>query len=247
MAFDFDKVKESLSAQKLSAVLPARKEQKQPAAKKQSSNPIIRSFKQGIEDIRAVFAEGNYKLFLKQFCVVVLAFLGLRFLLGKLNAQKAVFTDRISAISIQQTNQTDYLDNKDRLLRLEPMFPDLSAKNEWLLRAIMSAFDTHKIHPNIDGNVTENVGNDYTVVSQPVNFQQKFADLGKFLADVESGDDFLRVSELTLNKVVENDLLGFNAVTLRFNTVFPKEKYGPKLFKDYAEQIQKREKGKAAS
>ena len=210
-------------------------------AKEPAKATAMRSFMEGMKngamDIKAVLGDGNYKLFLKQLIVLLLAFLGVRFLMGKLAVQKEQIVDKISALSIQQANEEDYLANKERLLRLEPLFPDLAKKNEWLLQTLMRIFEDHKIQANIDGNAAENVGTDYTTVAQTVTLQQGFFPLGKFLADVENGENFLRISEISISKLSEPSMLGENAVSVKFNTLFPKEKYAKRLFKDYAEQM----------
>ena len=208
-----------------------------PAKRAFVSNPKTSGLKRGLLDVKSVLAEGNYKLFLKPLIFLLIVFICAKFLMGKMAAQKEVIIDKVSALSIQKEHQADYLVNKDRLLRLEPAFPDINQKGDWLLQALMKTFDSHKIQSNIDGNVTENSDENRVVVSQDVSFQQSFRDLGKFLADVESGDDFMRISELTINKLLDPDSLGENAIRVRFSTVFPKEKYAKKLFKDYDKQM----------
>lgn len=233
MPLDWEKLKQRVTNR------PAKQEEAAPAVepKPKAANPLVEGMKKGVQDIKAVLAEGNYKLFAKQVVVVLLAFLGVRFLMGKLSAQKAQIVDKISALSIQRANESDYLANKDRLLHLEPLFPDLSKKNEWLLQMLMKTFEDHNIQANIDGNAAENVATDYTTVAQLVTFQQGFMPLGKFIADVENGDNFLRISEITISKITDTALLGENSVSVRFNTLFPKEKYGKRLFKDYTQQM----------
>jgi len=247
MKLDLDKLKQQLSAKNPFAHKQAEEDalvsQEEKALPKQPepaqpTSRVVADAKQGFRDIKRVMEEGNYRLFVKQLVILLLVFLGVRFLNDKLSQQRASCVDQISAISIQQTNEQDYLENKSRLLQLEPAFPDIANKNEWLLRKIMDALESHQIQANISGNVSETAGTDYTVVAQPVTFQQEFFDLGRFVADIENGDDFLRISELSISKPTDPALLGKNIVNIRFNTLFPKEKYGPKLFKDYAKRMQ---------
>ena len=195
--------------------------------------------KQGLNDVKAMLEEGNIKLFVKQLAVIALAFWGVWTWMGKLKTQKDQIEDRVSAISLQQTHQDDYLTNKDRLLRLEPLFPDMGKKNEWLVQTLMRAFADHNVQATINGNAVEKVESNYTIVSQEVAFRDSFANLGRFLADIENGNDFLRVSSLTISKLTDANSLGLNSIGIRFNTVFPKDKYAKRLFKDYAEQMKK--------
>lgn len=241
MPLDFEKLKQGLlnRGTKVGAANP---NVQQASTRKESvltSNPKVSAFKQGLADIKAVGEDGNYKLFVKQFIVVLLGFLAVRFLSGELNAQKTKINDEIAAISAQQTNEEDYLANKERLLRLEPLFPDQSQKNEWLLKALMDVFAAHQIKADINGNANEQAEPSYTAVSQDVSFQGEFNKLGEFLADVENGDDFLRISQLTINKINDPAMLGQNKIDVRFSTLFPKEKYAKRLFKDYDKQMAK--------
>ena len=240
MTFDFNKVKQRIFGKgvKSSAQNTAAAEQpiQQETAKKAAGGGLA-NFQQGLNDIKAVLAEGKIKLFAKQIVLLLLVFLGVKFVSKNLIEQRAQLTDKISALSIQQENEEDYLANKEQLLRLEPLFPDMGKKNDWLLRKIMDVFETHQLKAHIDGNVSEKTTDTYTVVAQPVTFQQSFNEAGKFFADIENGDDFLRVSELTINKITDPALLGKNDIKVRFNTLFPKEKYGPRLFKDYNQRM----------
>lgn len=202
--------------------------------------PLLVNLHNGIQDIQAVFSEHNYALFVKQFVVVVGAFLLVRFACSKLDSRRKELADTISAIQIQQTNKEDYLANKEHLLELEPIFPDMAQKNDWLLKRLMDIFKAHNIVVDIDGNVTETVKDDYTILAQTATFQELFPAVGNLIADIESEDDFLRISNLQISKVIAEGALGKNQISITFNTLFPKEKYGPRVFKDYAEQMAKR-------
>lgn len=249
MALDTEKSKDNLSVDKTkmqaptNLIIKGKKDEKPNAL---LSHPAVAEAKRGWEDVQVVTLEGKYNLFIKQFIVLLIVFLAARFICGKFSKSRAEIKDKVAAIHIQETNKDDYLDNKQYLLQLEPLFPDISQKNDWLLRQLISLFDAHKITPNVDGNVSEFVEDRYTIISQPVTFQQTFMEIGKLLADIENGDDFLRISEITIEKLNGPDVLGENAVTAIVNTVFPKEKYAPKLFKDYAQQMKKIEDEKKA-
>ena len=172
MPLDFEKLKQGLlnRGTKVGAASPS---VQQASTRKESalvSNPKVVAFKQGLADIKAVGEDGNYKLFVKQFVVVLLGFLAVRFMSGKLNDQKVKINNEIAAISAQQANEEDYVANKERLLRLEPLFPDQAQKNEWLLKILMNVFASHQIQADINGNANEKVEGSYTTVSQEVTF-----------------------------------------------------------------------------
>ena len=241
MAFNLEQLKKYASVEKIKEVVEQFKSTAASGGQnkgKVSKYPIIAKFKQELQDLKAVLEEGKYQLFIKQVVALLACFLVVRFVCGKLETKKEALRDQIAAISIQKDNKADYLENKQQLLLLEPLFPDVAEKNEWMLRRLIKFFDDRHISPNIDGNPAESSGGIYTVFTQPVTFTQGFAALGRLVEDVENGDDFLRISEITITKLT-GEKLGENTVDMKFNTVFPREKYGPKLFKDYEQQIQK--------
>lgn len=236
MSFDLEKLKKDLASKKLGSVF-SKKGQGVPDWAKR--NPRIEKLKAGFRDIKNVLAEGKFSLFAKQFVVLVGIFLFVKTVNGKLEAHKDKLQDQIAAIIIQQTNKEDYLNNKSHLLHLEPLFPNIEQKSDWLPSKLMALFVKHDLSPKLDGNFSENVKGNFTAVAQSISWQQSYKKLGEMMADLENGDDFLRVSEVSVTKLTGPDVLGENSVTVRFNTIFPKEKYAPKLFRDYKQQMEK--------
>ncbi len=240
MAIDFEKLKSKFSVDTKNLAAKQTAVTKQPSVlTKLAAYPAVAELKRGLEDVQVVAHEGKFNLFVKQIVVLLGLFLLVRFMNGKLAESKAKIKDQVASINIQQANEGYYTENKQQLLRLEPMFPDIEQKNDWMLRRLINIFETHNITPDIDGNFTETTQKTYTMLVQPVKFEQSFAEIGKLIADIENGDDFLRLSEVTISKQTAPEALGKNAVNVTFNTVFPKEKYASKLFKDYAQQIKK--------
>lgn len=235
MALDLDKIKQNLLSDKLKGEVQGKFAKWGGAAR----SPKLAEFKAGVRDIKNVLAEGKFTLFLKQFIVLAVVFLLVRAVNGKLSARKTELKNSITAISMQQTSKEDYLNNKDHLLRLEPLFPDIEKKSDWMPSTLMALFGNHDLAPKLDGNFAENEQKTYTVVSQNLSWQQSYENLGKMMADMENGDAFLRVSEVSISKLVGPEDLGNNNVTVKFNTVFPKAKYASKLFKDYKQQMDK--------
>jgi len=244
MPFDFKEIKDNLTIDKLKSLLNKNKtdegtvqawERTTTAEERAAQTP----FQRGINDIKVVLQEGKAMLFMKQLVVLLVVFLLVRYGMKSLNANRDDIKDRMSALQIQQVNKDDYIANKEHLLRLEPLFPDVSQKKEWLLVRLNNIFEKHKIRVSMEGNPTEDSQNTYIVGDQPVSFKTSFKELGKLMADIENGDDFLRVSELTVTKLTDKESLGDNSISVHFGTVFPQNKYAPTLFKDYAEQMAK--------
>lgn len=195
------------------------------------STKLLDSVKKGLTDIKLVLEEGNYKLFLKQLIIIIVLIFGYRYANTMLHNQQGDIAGKIEAVHAQQNNEQAYLSNKKKLLELEPRFPDLETKNDWLLRQVVSIFKDSPIQPSIGSSQTENASNNgYTVVSLPVDIETSYHEFGKLLASIENKEEMLRVSEFSIDK--KTDSLGFNNIRMQINTIFPKEKIAKTMFKE---------------
>ncbi len=209
------------------------------------TNKYVEDLKKGFQDIQTVAQEGNFKLFLKQFIAVLLVFLLFRYLGGKFDAKISNYVGQMDAIRVQQTSEREYEANKRELISLEPRFPDADSKNEWLLSQILGIFKGANLTPQIEGTQSEDSSNSsYVAASLKVNTEMNFLQFADFLASVENRKAFVKVSEISVIKSTESDKLGSNKISLRFNTIFPKEKIAKSLFKDY-DKIIKEQKAAA--
>ena len=188
------------------------------------------SVKQGLLDIKMVLEEGHFKLFLKPLAVVVAIVIIYHYVSGMLAAQDAKVLGQIDAVHAQQNNEQEYVSNKQKLLSLEPRFPDMSAKNSWLLNQVVNVSNETSVQLKAGQQVEDTSNNGYTGVSVPVDMVISYDDLGKLLANIEGREEFLKVSEFSLTKAANN--LGNNNVKMRIHTVFPTEKVTQTLFKN---------------
>ena len=107
---------------------------------KEKAAKMQENLKKGFQDIQTVAQEGNVKLFVKQFVAVLVVFLLLRYANGKFDDKVRNFNGQVDAIRVQQTSEQEYQANKTKLLSLEPKFPNIESKNEWLLSQILGIF-----------------------------------------------------------------------------------------------------------
>ena len=204
---------------------------------------IVASTKQGFMDIKLVLEDGQYKLFLKPLAVAIVLYLGYHYITGALAARDANIKGQIDAVHAQQNNEQEYMANKQKLLNLEPRFPDASNKNAWLLNQtrdqvkLVLGEEAKQLSTKIGPNQSEDNSNSgYTVVSVPVEVVTSYGNFGRLLASIEGREEFLKVSEFTLTKNTGSEGLGTNLIKMRVNTVFPAEKVADTLFKDKAKQ-----------
>lgn len=245
MAFNLNEIKKNLNLDKLKSLFkknPANSEKKVIPVKKPSAKPksaALAGFQRGLQDIQAVFQEGKVVLFVKQFVVLLIVFLLVFYANKSLKAHQDKIKDEMSKIGLEQKYRDEYLANKEHLIKLEMLFPDISKKQDWLVVRLKDIFEKRKMQVVMEGNAGEETQTDYVIGEQPVTFKAGFKEVGKLLADIENGDDFLRITDLTLTKLTDTENLGFNNVSIQFGTVFPKNKYAPTLFRDYAKQVEK--------
>ena len=206
-------------------------------------NPKIIDFKRGLQDIKAVAQEGKFVLFVKQLVAVALCIFLVHYAIGKFQEKIKKNEAQADAMEMQKKSEQDYLANKRKLIALEPLFPDAAGKGQWLTSRLLDLFKEAGIGMQLDGNQTENAGNStYVVSSQSVSTTMEYEKLGKFLEEIENLNDFLRVSEVSITKDTNSQNLGQNRISLRFNTLFLKQKVGPKIFKDYNELVAQQQK-----
>ncbi len=212
-----------------------------PAKMNLNTNKIVEDLKKGFQDIQTVAQEGNVKLFLKQFIAVIVVFLLFKYCNGQFAAKISNYNGQMEAIRMQQTSEQEYQANKMKLLSLEPRFPEVASKNEWLLSQILGVFKAASVTPQIEGTQKEDSSNSsFLVASLMVNAEMDFNKFAEFLAGVENKSEYVKISEFSLTKQTEADKLGINKISLRFNTVFPKEKIAKSIFKDYDKIMQQR-------
>ncbi|MBR4682324.1 MAG: hypothetical protein IKP06_03360 [Elusimicrobiaceae bacterium] len=202
--------------------------------KKLKENKYIKDLQDGFQDIQTVAQEGNVKLFMKQFITVVVILLIWHQLSGMCAKKIRKYKDQVAAVEIAQTSAQDYEANKKKLVDLEPRFPDVESKDDWLLMQILSIFKEVGVTPEVSSSQAEDSSNAaYLVTSLPVSVSMEFNQFADLLASIESRDEFLAISSLGIEKESDMARLGTSKISLKFNTAFPKEKIAKKLFKDY--------------
>lgn len=206
-------------------------------------NQKVMDFKRGLEDVKTVAQEGKFVLFLKQLVAVVACIFLVRYAVGKFQEQIKKNDDYVRAIAIQKKSEKEYLANKQKLIALEPLFPDVSEKNHWLTSRLLDLFKQANIAMQLDGNQGEEAGNaTYIVASQSASAVMDYATLGKFLEQAENVNDSLRLSNVSVTKDSNSQNIGQNKVSFRFHTIFLKQKVGRTIFKDYDQLVAQQQK-----
>jgi len=217
------------------------------AAKVKKAKQTDGGLQKGFRDIQTVLQEGNFKLFVKQFIAVLVIFLLYRYLSGKFVAKMQNMDGQLEALHAQQVNEQEYLANKNLLISLEPHFAGIESKNEWLLSQTIAIFKRAKITPNVQGSQMEDASNPtFTSTALQVSFTGGFEQFAHLLESIENRHEYVKVSNFIIEKNKDPNHMGENKISIKLNTIFPKEKIAKSLFKDYDQLVaaQKKEAAK---
>ena len=210
-------------------------------------NKYVKDLQAGFQDIQTVAQEGNAKLFMKQFIAIVVILLIWHQLSGMCSKKIRKYKDQVAAVEIAQASAKEYEENKKKLIDLEPRFPNIESKDDWLLMQVLSIFKEVGVTPEVSNSQAEDASNGaYLVTSLPVVVSMEFNQFADLLASIESRDEYLAVSSVSIEKESDMARLGTSKIALKFNTAFPKERVAKKLFKDY-DQLVSPDKAKATS
>ncbi len=213
---------------------------------KKTTNKYAGQLKQGFRDIRTVLEEGNVKLFLKQGIVILLVVLAWNQLTGKFTTKIQNLNGQMEAINAQQVNEGEYMTNKKLLISLEPRFASIDSKNEWLLRQILDIFQKAKLVPNVSGSQVEDASNPtYLVASMQVGSAMGYKTFAELLASIENRKEYIKISNFVMEKDKDPNHIGNNKVSVKLNTIFPKEKIAKSMFKDYDQLVGSSDKKKS--
>ncbi len=211
---------------------------------KLKNNKYVLSLQQGFKDIQTVFQEGNAKLFLKHFVALIAIIVAWKMAIGSFDKKISDYQTSISSLQVQRSSEKEYLSNKKLLITLEPQFPSVDEKDEWLRQKLINEFDKLGIVRQIAEQQTETAGAGSVIASRSVEFTASFNDFMRVLLELENQPDYLKVSEFTLDKDTDIERIGLNKISIRVNTAFPNERVANKqLFKDYDQLMEKLQKG----
>lgn len=217
------------------------------AGKAKKNNKYVEQLTQGWRDMQVVLQEGNFKLFVKQVIVIAVAVFIWNQATGKFTAKIQNLNGQMDAIKAQQINEGEYMSNKKLLISLEPRFASIESKNEWLLRQILDIFQKAQLSPNVSGSQVEDSSNPtYLVASMQVGSTMEYKTFAELLASIENRKEYIKISNFVLEKNKDPNQMGVNKISLKLNTIFPKEKVAKQLFKDYDQLVAEQHKEKAA-
>lgn len=172
----------------------------------------------GINDVKNMLMEGNYKPFLNPLiCVVAVAIL-VSFLNKSAVRKVSDEKKKIEALVAESDNIAEYKASKELYENLVPKLPPLEKKDEWLLTQIISLYNKIGAEMSKTGRNELETEGDITLSSVNVEALMDYTQLGKLVEAIENYPQFLRISEISITRP-EGDL-GKIRVLMRINTIF---------------------------
>lgn len=183
---------------------------------------FLYSIKVGLTDAKNMLQEHNFKPFLMPLIVVLVLWFGLHHLNKSAAGRVSEVTRRNEAQKATITNEAAYKTAKAVYEQAIKRLPPADKKNEWLLAEMISIFERNNITPSKTGKHNLEESGIITMSSVSYDLEADFHSLGKLIESIESSEQFIRISELTVARAESN--LGRLKVSLRVNTIFLNEK-----------------------
>jgi len=131
-----------------------------------------------------------------------------------------VTSAQVESMGVVAQYAGDYQDAKAKLSAYQRKLPFIKDKDEWLNYVITSTAREYGVaFDSLSAQKEMEVGN-YVVVSREVMVTTTYANLGRWLAEIENSKIFLRVSDLSIRRSADNP--GTVKVTFTLATVFSK-------------------------
>ena len=129
-------------------------------------------------------------------------------------------TAQVESMTVVAQYAGEYEDAKLKLAAYQRRLPFIKDKDEWLNYVITNTARAYGISfDSLSAQKETEVGN-YLVVSREVMVTTTYANLGRWLAEIENSKILLRVSDLTIRR--SQDAPGTIKVTFTLATVFAK-------------------------
>jgi len=186
---------------------------------------IITKTKEEFEYVKIILMERGVKFFIKPVFIGILLILILYTQIYQA-AERDIFfkTDAIKAAQIQAENLEDYLKDKNNLIALGKMLPDIKDKSSWLLDKLTTILEENNVLASRISEQKEKDLGKFTSVNIKITLTVSYEELGKILQSIENDDIFLKVVALNLaKKGGQEELLGYNEIDMEVSTVFYKE------------------------
>ncbi len=192
-------------------------------------NPVIAAilarlqsfFKDMAYNIMIIYGEKGFEPFKKPLIIAVPSLIVLyAAVYSPLGSKLSSSATQVESMRVVAEYAGEYENSKTKLSAYQRKLPLIKDKDEWLNYLITNTARAYGVSfDSLSAQKETEVGN-YLVVSRDVMVTTTYANLGRWLADIENSKIFLRVSELTLRRSVENP--GTIKVTFTLSTVFAK-------------------------
>ena len=188
---------------------------------------FLHSLTDGAQNIKLMLVEGKVKLLIRPIVVMLVVCAGLYYYntLNKEAVQRDL--EQIASLKTQKENMSQYIENKQAVVKAEVFFPDIVDKNEWLVTQMIDVFKRADILQKFAGSQTEQSNDIITATVMGADFTADYTSGGRVIAGLENIEQFLTVQELTIvRSSKEGSGVPQNTYVIKVGTVFPKDRAG---------------------
>ena len=192
-------------------------------------NPVVAAILQKIQsffkdmsaNIMIIYGEKGIEPFKKPLLIAGPSLLVLYAgVFSPLTSKVKTSTAQVESMTVVAQYAGEYEDAKLKLAAYQRRLPFIKDKDEWLNYVITNTARAYGISfDSLSAQKETEVGN-YLVVSREVMVTTTYANLGRWLAEIENSKILLRVSDLTIRR--SQDAPGTIKVTFTLATVFAK-------------------------
>jgi type II secretory pathway component PulM len=178
-------------------------------------------FKDMAGDVMMIYAEKGFEPFKKPLMIAGPSLLVLyAAVYSPLTGKVSSTSNQLESMKVVAQYAGDYEDAKTRLAAYQRRLPFIKDKDEWLNYVITTTARAYGISfDSLSAQKETEVGN-YLVVSREVMVTTTYANLGRWIAEIENSKILLRVTDLTIRRSEDNP--GTVKVTFTLATVFSK-------------------------
>ncbi len=192
-------------------------------------NPVVAAILQKIEsffkdmygNVLMIYAEKGFEPFKKPAMIAGPSLLVIyAAVYSPLTGKVATSASQVESMKVVSQYAGEYEDAKTRLAAYQRRLPFIKDKDEWLNYVITNTARAYGISFDSLSAQKETEVSNYLVVSREVMVTTTYANLGRWIAEIENSKILLRVTDLTIRRSPENP--GTIKVTFTLATVFSK-------------------------
>lgn len=177
-------------------------------------------FKNILQDVQAIYNEAGFEPFKKPAIVSLLLIFISYFLYNNSKSSLIEKRERYDWLNLMKANYNEYAAAKNTLRRYSNNIPSLKNKDDFLNYTLNSIASKNGISFSSVESQKEMQYNKIVYVTKQVKFTTTFENLIKFIAEIESNDVFIEITQINIRKKENPHQIGLLDVEMTVATIF---------------------------